>query len=81
MQIDLWKSTTNETSTNIYIITLTIAINDIMAGTVKINVTTDGGKSWKDESPVFSGDIYAITSYGFANYYAVGQNGLIFIKN
>ena len=55
--------------------------NGFMVGNRKIYVTTDGGAKWVDESPSFSGDLYGAASNGFANSWAVGQNGLVFKRN
>jgi photosystem II stability/assembly factor-like uncharacterized protein len=71
----------NVTGADLYSISFADASHGIAAGTGKIYVTTDGGVTWADESPVFSGDLYGTASNGFANSWAVGQNGLIFKRN
>ena len=76
-----WQKITGVASSDLYSISFADANNGIMAGTGKIYITTNGGATWVDESPTFSGDIYATTSSGVAISWAVGQGGLIFKRS
>ena len=67
------------TSQDLYAVTFANAAHGVAVGTGRILETFDGGVSWIDRAPAFSGDLYGVAMQGsIANSWAVGQNGMVF---